>query len=110
VSIRRVPKGRFSRPFRTDPGYHHDMNHGGFDSLGFTPSRVARPAPHTRTEHVLVQRPLTRILAFTRRSIDDVVNNPLAKNEVYGYYKLHRQIERQSEVRELERQWNPLGT
>ena len=55
------------------------------------------------------QRPLHRILAFTGRSIDDVVNDPIAKNQVRGYYKLFRQVERASEVRELEKQWNPLG-
>ena len=65
--------------------------------------------PADRTEYLLVQRPLRRILAFTRRSIDEVVNDPIAKNEVLGYYKLHRQIERAAEVRELERQWNPLA-
>lgn len=69
----------------------------------------ADPARETGTEHVLFQRPLRRILAFTRRSIDDVVNNPLAKNEVLGYYKLHRQIERFAEMRDLERQWNSVA-
>ena len=60
------------------------------------------------TEYILVQRPLRRILAFTRRSIDDVVNDPIAKREVLGYYKLHRQIQRAGEVRDLERQWNAV--
>jgi hypothetical protein len=59
-----------------------------------------------RTEHVMVQRPLRRILAFTRRSIDDVVNDPIAKGEVFGYYKLYRQVQRAAEVSELERQWS----
>jgi hypothetical protein len=36
------------------------------------------------------------------------VNDPIAKNEVLGYFKLSKQIDRASEVRELERQWNPL--
>ena len=62
-----------------------------------------------RTEFVLIQRRLQRILAFTRRSIDDVVNNPIAKREVLGYYKLQRQIERSIETRELERQWNSVA-
>lgn len=62
-----------------------------------------------RIEHVVVQRPLDRILAFTGRSIDDVVNNPLAKRHVYGYYKIHRWMDRQSEISEMERAWNPLG-
>ena len=52
------------------------------------------------------QHPLRRVLAFTRRSIDQVVNDPVAKSQVYGYYKLLRQIERRTEIRELEEQWN----
>jgi hypothetical protein len=63
-----------------------------------------------RTEHAMIQRPLQRILSFCRKSIDDVVNSPLAKNEVLGYWKVYRQIRRGSEVMELERQWNPVGT
>lgn len=55
------------------------------------------------------RRALRRILAFTGRSIDDVVNNPIARNQVHGYYKLHRQIERAGEVRDLESQWNPTA-
>jgi hypothetical protein len=57
--------------------------------------------------YLLVQRPLHRILAFTGRSIDDVVNNPVAKNEIMGYFRLYKQIQRASEVTELERQWRP---
>ena len=60
-------------------------------------------------EQVIVQQPLHRVLAFTRRSIDDVVNNPIVKNQVLGYYKLHRWIERGSEIAEMEKAWNPLG-
>ena len=41
--------------------------------------------------------------------LDDVVNSPLAKRHVYGYYKLHRWIDRQSEISEMEHAWNPLG-
>jgi hypothetical protein len=52
---------------------------------------------------------LHRVLAFTRRSIDDVINDPIARNEVLGYYKLHKQVERSMEITELERQWNALG-
>ena len=65
---------------------------------------LAPPDPQVRFAS---QRPLHRVLAFTRRSIDDVVNNRIAKNEVYGYYKLHRQVQRAGEIRELEKQWNP---
>ena len=80
----------------------------GLDSLGFGGGLVRRSDSLDRTEYVLAQRPLSRILSFTRRSIDDVVNDPVAKNEVLGYFKLSKQIDRASEVRELERQWNPL--
>jgi len=61
--------------------------------------------PEPLVERV-VRRPLNRVLAFLGRSIDDVVNDPIVKNQVYGYYKLHRQVTRAGEVRELERQWN----
>jgi hypothetical protein len=60
-------------------------------------------------EYVIVQRPLHRVLAFIGRSIDDVVNNPIVKNQVLGYYKLHRWVEREGEISEMERAWNPLG-
>lgn len=82
----------------------------GFGGLGFgrlSGGGVDRDLG--RVEFVLVQRPLQRILAFTRRSIDDVVNDPIAKNEVLGYYKLHKQIRRATEARELERQWNSVA-
>jgi hypothetical protein len=81
----------------------------GPDSLGLRGGPLRRPDSLNRTEFLLVQRPLSRILAFTRRSIDDVVNDPVAKNEVYGYFKLSRQIDRAGEVRELERQWNGVA-
>jgi hypothetical protein len=59
-------------------------------------------------EHVMVQRPLKRVLAFTGRSIDEVVNDPIAKREILGYYKLYKQVQRGCEVVDLERWWNPL--
>lgn len=61
-----------------------------------------------RTTYVLHRKALDRILAFTGRTIDDVVNSPIVKNQVIGYYKLHKWIDRAGEVSELERQWNPL--
>ena len=58
------------------------------------------------SELVMIQRPLHRVLAFTGRSIDDVINCPIARREVLGYYKLHRWVQRNSEISELEQQWN----
>jgi hypothetical protein len=76
------------------------------DGLGFSGVRLRRP-DGPRVQVVIVQRPLDRILSFTGYSIDDVVNNPIAKHALIGYYKLSRQIERRSEIVDLERQWNP---
>jgi hypothetical protein len=77
--------------------------------LGIGVNRVSPADAGDRTEFLLIQRPLQRILAFTRRSIDEVVNDPIAKREVLGYYKLHKQIQRGIETRELERQWNSVA-
>ena len=61
------------------------------------------------TEYVVLQQPLQRVLAFRGRSVDDVVNSPIVKNEIYSYWKLMGQIRRRSEIVDLERQWNMLG-
>jgi hypothetical protein len=76
-------------------------------ALGISTMRPHRPADG-RVELVQIQRPLHRILAHVGYSIDDVVENPIAKNAVLGYYKLYRQVKRRCEIVDLERQWNPL--
>jgi hypothetical protein len=58
-----------------------------------------------RTEIVQLQRVLRHILSFTGRTIDDVINDPIARNEVRSYYKLHCWMSREMEIGELERQW-----
>ena len=68
----------------------------------------APPPPGGRTEVVHLQNALRRVLSFTGHTIDDVVNSPLAKAKVLGFYKLHRWVERENETSDLERQWNPL--
>lgn len=76
--------------------------------LGFsTPQKLADAEP--KVSYVMRERALRRVLNFTGRTIDDVVNNPIVKNEVLGYYKLHKFIHRRTEIRELERQWNTVG-
>ena len=77
--------------------------------LGIGPLPIPRPGS-TPQAYILRQYVLHRILAFRGRSIDDVVNNPIVKNEIIAFYKLHRQIDRAAETRELENQWNQLGT
>jgi hypothetical protein len=77
------------------------------DSLGFHSGSFDRP-DNDRVEHIVRLRALNRVLAFTGRSIDDVVNNPIVKNEVLGWYKLHKWIHRGMEISDLERQWNSI--
>jgi len=67
------------------------------------------PRREPGNESVSLQRPLQRVLAFRGRSIDDIVNHPFVKNEIYGYWKVYRQIQRHGEKLELEKQWNHLG-
>jgi len=57
----------------------------------------------------MMQRTLHRVLAFRGRTIDDVVNDPIVKNDILGYWKVLKQIDRRSEALELEGQWNRLG-
>jgi hypothetical protein len=78
------------------------------NSLGLSGRRhLLRQDSHAA--HVMTQRPLRRIMAFRGRSIDDIVNNPIVKNEVLGYWKVFKQIDRRFEVLDLEQQWNKLG-
>jgi len=66
------------------------------------------PPDGGNTEIVQLQNALRRVLSFTGHTIDDVVNDPIARSKVRGYFKLQRWIERANETSELERQWNPL--
>ena len=76
------------------------------DLLGFGLRRIRPFQPGDRTEYVQIQQPLRRVLAFTGRSIDDVVDDPIVRNEVRHYFRLYRQVERGCEVVDLERWWN----
>jgi len=76
--------------------------------LGFNPFTRFADAP-PRSEWIITDRPLHRVLRFTRRTIDDVVNSPIVKNEVLGYYKLQKYIARRMEIVELEKQWNGIS-
>ncbi len=76
-------------------------------SLGlfnFRTGAIDLPQPN---ERLVIQKALDRILAFTGLTIDDVVNSPIARNKVRAFYKLHRWIDRESDILDLERQWNP---
>lgn len=77
---------------------------GLFDSFA---DRSTVPVYDAARESRVLQTRLNRVLAFTRLTIDDVINNPIARNQVRGYWKLSHQIDRSCEMTELERQWNP---
>jgi hypothetical protein len=79
-----------------------------FDPLGLHAPRLT-PQPKGGTEHLHPQHALQRVLAFLGHSIDEVCNDAIVKNKVYGFYKLHKDIARTTEIVELERQWNPAG-
>jgi hypothetical protein len=69
---------------------------------------LRRPDESGNTQIVQSQRVLDRIFAFTGRTIHDVVNDPIARNQVIGYYKLLRWVDREMEIGALERQWNSI--
>ena len=79
-----------------------------FNSLGIGVPRLVRPGAD-RDEYVMVRRPLRRVMAFLGCSIDQVCDDPMVKNQVVGYFKLYKEIDRRMEMRDLERQWNPVG-
>lgn len=88
------------------PGYNRLMSQ--INGLGIGRSQL--PAPErSGTQYVMRQRMLQRVLALRGRTIDDVVNDPIVKNDILGYWKVLKQIDRRSEMLELERQWNHLG-
>jgi hypothetical protein len=74
-------------------------------SGGGAPLSLPERAP-SAVEHVVISHPLHHVLAFTGHSIHDVINDPIARNQVFGYYKLHKQVTRACEVIDLERWWN----
>ena len=79
-----------------------------FNSLGIGIPRLAQPALE-RHELVNLHRPLRRVMAFVGCSIDELCNDPILKNQVFGYFKLYKEMNRRTEVRDLEKQWNPTA-
>jgi hypothetical protein len=79
-----------------------------FNSLGIGVPRLQQPVGN-RSELTMAHRPLRRVMAFLGCSIDQLCNDPIVKNQVFGYFKLYKEINRRGEITELERQWNPAG-
>jgi hypothetical protein len=80
-----------------------------FDYFGGDAPQSVVPVHETAQRRRVIQDRLGRVLAFTGKTIDDVINCPMARNQVRGYWKLSRQIDRSAEIGELERQWNASG-
>jgi len=70
--------------------------------------RSVRQEDEQRMELLTRQRELRRILEFAGWTIDDVIDNPIARRDVRQWYKIGRWMHRRLEVTELERQWNAL--
>ena len=66
-------------------------------------------SPMPRVEYVQRSSDLQRLLRFSGWSIDDVVNNPLAKSDLLRWHKIGRWTNRRLDIHELEKQWNPLA-
>ncbi len=79
-----------------------------FNSLGIGVPRLVQPGLD-RHELIVMNRPLGRVMAFLGCSIDQLCNDPIMKNQVFGYFKLYKEINRRAEMRDLERQWNSAG-
>ena len=79
-----------------------------FNSLGIGVPRLVRPG-NDRQELIVVHRPLRRVMAFLGCSINQLCDDPIVKNQVFGYFKLYKEINRRTEMRDLERQWNSAG-
>ena len=78
------------------------------NGLGFGGVNSFEALSPGRTEHVHLVRPLSKLLEFRRRTIDDIVNSPVVKNEISGYWKMQKQMDRRLQIGELERQWNDV--
>ena len=77
--------------------------------MDFSPLRpTSRREQEQGVTHIVRQRNFSRLLAFAGWTIDDVVNNPIARRDMRNWFKTDRRLHRQLEVLDLERQWNPL--
>lgn len=74
------------------------------DCLGFNIPRLGRQEGEA-IEQVVAQRPLQKVLRFLGCSIHDVCNDPITRDKVRAFYKLHHRVQRSMEVTELERWW-----
>jgi hypothetical protein len=72
----------------------------GLDSILGGWTRL-RPMNQAIAEQVIQRPALRRVMEFTGHNIHDVVNDPIAKNEVIGYFKLHKMV-----LRRCEQDWD----
>jgi hypothetical protein len=61
--------------------------------LGLGKPHLSRDGQNPVATFVQHEHSLGRVLRFTGYSIDDVINDPFARNVVRGYYSLSRQID-----------------
>ncbi len=84
------------------------------DPLGINGAKGVRVDTHVL--HTVQHSPLQRILAFLNLSIDDVINNPVARTAVYYHWRIHNLIQRRcaavdaEHIRRRAAQGLPLST
>jgi hypothetical protein len=64
---------------------------------------------HLRHEQQVARLALHRVLEFLGFSIDDVLNDAIVRNQVLGYYRLCRFVERRCDEIEHERRGQSVG-
>jgi hypothetical protein len=57
-----------------------------------------------RYQQAISRLALRRILRYRKRTIDDIINNPLVKMEVLGWYRMSRFVERRCDKITSDRQ------
>jgi hypothetical protein len=72
--------------------------------------QVQRIRVDSHVLHSVHHTVLQRILAFRNLSIDDVIDNPVARTEVYYMWRIHNLIGRRCAAIERERHWQRLVT
>lgn len=77
--------------------------------MDFRPLNHPRSVAREQGSHYLFrQREFARLLGFANRSIDQIVNCPIAKRDIYNWFKTDRRMKRWIEIHELEKQWNSV--
>ncbi len=82
---------------------------GGFGLGGLGGVGGVGPGGHETVAPQLSMSRLQWVMQFCDVDLAELNDSVIARRRVQFYLELDREMERRDEVRELERQWNPLG-